>query len=41
MEKHKCFFCENNATHYDVVFNNFKYFIADVCLVHLSIGLVS
>lgn len=35
------FFCDKNATHYDVVMAHSKYEIADVCLDHLSMGLVS
>ena len=41
MKKTKCFFCEEDATHYDVVINNSDYKIADVCFTHLSLGLVS
>ena len=41
MKKNKCFFCEKDATHYDVVVNHSEYVVADVCLDHLSIGLVS
>jgi hypothetical protein len=41
MEKYKCFFCEKTATHYDVVVEHSDYIIADVCLDHLSMGLVS
>lgn len=41
MKKSKCFFCENDATHYDIVVDHSKYIVADVCLIHLSIGLVS
>jgi len=41
MKKTKCFFCEKDATHYDVVVNYDNYIVADVCLVHLSMGLVS
>jgi len=41
MKKSKCFFCENDATHYDVVVNDSDYIVADVCLKHLSVALVS
>ena len=41
MQKSKCFFCENDATHFDVVVNHSAYIVADVCLTHLSMGLVS
>lgn len=41
MNKSKCFFCDKSATHYDVVLNSREYLIADVCLDHLSMGLVS
>ncbi len=41
MNKSKCFFCEKDATHYDIVVNHEDYVVADVCLVHLSMGLVS
>lgn len=41
MNNSKCFFCEKNATHYDVVINNSKYIVTDVCLTHLSIALSS
>ena len=39
MKKIKCFFCEDDATHYDVVLNNKDFIVADVCLKHLSISL--
>ena len=39
MKKIKCFFCEKEATHYDVVVNYGDYVVADVCLIHLSISL--
>ncbi len=41
MNKNKCFFCEKEATHYDVVVDHSDFIVADVCLIHLSIGLVS
>lgn len=41
MNKSKCFFCENTALYYDVVIDHEKYIVADVCLDHLSMGLVS
>jgi hypothetical protein len=41
MEKSKCFFCDKDATHFDVVVNHAEYIFADVCLGHLSMGLVS
>lgn len=41
MKQYKCFFCDKTATHYDVVLNNSDYVVADVCLDHLSMGLVS
>lgn len=41
MKKSKCFFCEKDATHYDVVVNHKEYIVADVCFNHLSMGLVS
>lgn len=41
MNKPKCFFCEKDATHYDVVVDNLKYIVADVCLIHLSVALSS
>jgi len=41
MNKSKCFFCEKDATHYDVVVDHADYIVADVCLDHLSMGLVS
>ena len=41
MIKTKCFFCYKDATHYDIVVNHADYVVADVCLDHLSIGLVS
>jgi hypothetical protein len=41
MTNPKCFFCEKDATHYDVVVNHSDYIVADVCLKHLSIALVS
>jgi hypothetical protein len=36
-----CFFCNQKATHYDVIVDHSDYVIADVCLDHLSMGLVS
>ena len=41
MNESKCFFCEKGATHYDVVVDNLKYIVADVCLTHLSVALSS
>jgi len=41
MKKSKCFFCENDATHYDIVVEHQDYIVADVCLNHLSMGLIS
>jgi hypothetical protein len=41
MERSKCFFCEQDATHYDVVVKHADFIVADVCLDHLSIGLTS
>jgi hypothetical protein len=41
MKKSKCFFCQKDATHYDVVVNRDDFIIADVCLDHLSMGLIS
>ena len=41
MKEYKCFFCEKEATHFDIVVNHSEYIVADVCLTHLSMGLVS
>jgi uncharacterized protein YutD len=41
MKQIKCFFCEKDATHYDVVVDHADYIVADVCFNHLSMGLVS
>ena len=41
MNKYKCFFCDDEATHYDVVIDHADYIVADVCFKHLSMGLVS
>lgn len=41
MKKQLCYFCEKEATHYDVVLNHADFIVADVCLDHLSMGLVS
>ena len=41
MNNAKCFFCDKDATHYDVVVDQAEYIVADVCLDHLSMGLVS
>jgi hypothetical protein len=41
MEKSKCFFCNKDATHYDIVVNHEDFIVADVCMTHLSMGLVS
>ena len=41
MENAKCFFCEKDATHYDVVINSNEYIVADVCLTHMSVSLAS
>ena len=39
MDKSKCFFCDKDATHYDVVVDNADYIVADVCFYHLSVSL--
>lgn len=41
MKTSKCFFCEKDATHYDVVVEHEKYIVADVCLNHLSMSLTA
>ena len=41
MKKVKCFFCEKDATHYDIVVDHAEYVVADVCLTHLSMALNS
>jgi hypothetical protein len=41
MKKNKCFFCDKDATHYDVVVNHSDFIVADVCLGHLSTALSS
>lgn len=41
MNKSKCFFCEKDATHFDVVVDHADYIVADVCLGHLSVSHVS
>jgi len=41
MENNKCFFCEKDATHYDVVINSNEYIVADVCLTHMSVSLTA
>jgi hypothetical protein len=41
MKNSKCFFCEKDATHYDIVVDNADYVVADVCLIHLSMALSS
>ncbi len=41
MKESKCFFCKKPALYYDVVVDNADYIVADVCLDHLSMGLVS
>lgn len=41
MKKSQCFFCNKEATHYDVVIEHSDFVIADVCLDHLSMGLIS
>lgn len=41
MKKTKCFFCEKDATHFDIVIDHNEYTFADVCLSHLSMGLIS
>jgi hypothetical protein len=41
MNKVKCFFCDREATHYDVVVDHAEFIVADVCFIHLSMGLVS
>ena len=40
MEKYKCFFCDQEATHYDIVVSHAQFIVADVCLNHLSMGLI-
>jgi len=41
MKESRCFFCDKTATHYDVVVDHAEYVVADVCLDHLTMGLVS
>jgi hypothetical protein len=41
MNKSKCFFCDQEATHYDVVVDHSDYIIADVCFKHYSVALIS
>lgn len=41
MNKTKCFYCVNEATHFDIVQKDSKYLIADVCNSHLVVGLSS
>jgi hypothetical protein len=41
MKEFKCFFCDKLATHYDVVMKDSEYVVADVCNVHLVMGLSS
>ena len=41
MKTTKCFFCEKDATHYDVVVNYDNYIVADVCFNHLSMSLTA
>lgn len=41
MSGSKCFFCDNEATYYDVVVNNGGYIVADVCSKHFSQEFVS
>ena len=41
MKESRCFFCDKLATHYDVVVDHAEYVVADVCLDHLTMGLVS
>jgi hypothetical protein len=41
MKKGKCFYCDNDATYFDVVQNEKKYLIADVCDQHVVVGLSS
>ena len=41
MNKTKCFFCDQEATYYDVVVNDDNYIVADVCSNHFSQEFVS
>lgn len=41
MGKNKCFFCDKEATHFDIVVNHEEFIVADVCLDHLSMGLIA
>ena len=41
MNKTKCFFCNQDATHYDVVVDHADYIVTDVCKKHLEMGLSS
>jgi hypothetical protein len=41
MNKTKCFFCDKEATHLDVVVDHADYIVADVCNKHLQMGLSS
>lgn len=39
MKNTKCFYCDKKATHFDVVQNGDDYLVADVCDLHVAIGL--
>ena len=41
MNQSKCFYCDNDASYFDVIMDNEEYLVADVCMDHLKMGLSS
>jgi hypothetical protein len=41
MKSGKCFYCEKDATYFDIVMDNEDYIVADVCMGHVAVGLSS
>jgi hypothetical protein len=41
MKPGQCFYCIKDATYFDIVTDDEKYLVADVCQDHLEMGLSS
>ena len=41
MNPGKCFYCDKEASYFDVIMDDENYMIADVCIDHLKMGLSS
>ena len=41
MNAGKCFYCDKDASYFDVIMDKNEYLVADVCIDHLKMGLSS